>query len=136
MKATLFRPCCAPLFLDAHSNGTSSTRHASFAVCSISRNRPNIPKLEPFSRTRFEKAVKDPPLIEKSKKEVAGLLHLFKFRIFFMNRKTPFGCFYLGYQLKFFFSDLLTPFDVFFFFFFIYSFLFFFFFSFCYTSEI
>lgn len=77
MKATLLRPCCTPLFLDAHSNRTTSTRHASFVVCSSSRNQPYIPKLEPFSRTKFERAVKDPPLIEKSEKELSGLLHLF-----------------------------------------------------------
>jgi len=107
MKATLLPPSSAPLFLP-----TSSTRHASFAVCSSSRNQPYIPKLEPFSRTKFERALKDPPLIEKSEKEILGLLHLFKFRIFLINHKTPFEYFYLGYHLKFFFSDLFTPFDV------------------------
>ncbi|KAG2409106.1 hypothetical protein LR48_Vigan01g138900 [Vigna angularis] len=71
MKTTLLRPCCTPLFLDAHSNRTSSTGHASFVVCSSSRNQPYIPKLEPFSRTKFERAVKDPPLIEKSEKELS-----------------------------------------------------------------
>ncbi|ESW28547.1 hypothetical protein PHAVU_003G295900 [Phaseolus vulgaris] len=65
MKATLLPPSSAPLFLP-----TSSTRHASFAVCSSSRNQPYIPKLEPFSRTKFERALKDPPLIEKSEKEI------------------------------------------------------------------
>ncbi|XP_027347620.1 CCG-binding protein 1 [Abrus precatorius] len=69
MKATLLRPGSSPLLLDAHSNRTSSTRHASFVCCS-SRNQPYIPKLEPFSRTKFERAVKDPPLIEKSEKEL------------------------------------------------------------------
>ncbi|KAK7319820.1 hypothetical protein RJT34_04548 [Clitoria ternatea] len=69
MKATLLRPCFAPLLLDAHSTHTSSRRHAPFICCS-SRNQPYIPKLEPFSRTKFERAVKDPPLIEKSEKEL------------------------------------------------------------------
>ncbi|KAH1261389.1 CCG-binding protein 1 [Glycine max] len=71
MKATLLRPCSGPLILDTHSNRTSSTmRHASTVVCCSSKNQPYIPKLEPFSRTKFERAVKDPPLIEKSEKEI------------------------------------------------------------------
>ncbi|TKY59136.1 hypothetical protein E2542_SST16213 [Spatholobus suberectus] len=70
MNATLLRPCSGPLLLDAHSNRTSSTRHAS-TVCCSSRNQPIIPKLEPFSRTKFERALKDPPLIEKSEKELS-----------------------------------------------------------------
>ncbi|KAF3664337.1 CCG-binding protein 1 [Capsicum chacoense] len=36
-----------------------------------SRSNSYIPKLEPFSRTRFDRAVKDPPLIEKSENELA-----------------------------------------------------------------
>ncbi|CAJ1939357.1 unnamed protein product [Sphenostylis stenocarpa] len=71
MKATLLRPRCTPLFLDAQSNQISSTRHASFVVCSSSRSQPYIPKLEPFSRTKFERAIKDPPLIEKSENELS-----------------------------------------------------------------
>ncbi|KAL3538909.1 hypothetical protein ACH5RR_002275 [Cinchona calisaya] len=38
---------------------------------SSSRNNDYIPKLEPFSRTKFERAVKDPPLIQKSKTQLA-----------------------------------------------------------------
>ncbi|KAF2305841.1 hypothetical protein GH714_008320 [Hevea brasiliensis] len=34
-------------------------------------NNPHIPKLEPFSRTRLERAIKEPPLIEKSENELA-----------------------------------------------------------------
>ncbi|KAL2344869.1 hypothetical protein Fmac_006154 [Flemingia macrophylla] len=70
MKATPLRPCSAPLILDAHGNRASSTRHTFVVSCS-SRNQPYIPKLEPFSRTKFERVVKDPPLIEKSEKELS-----------------------------------------------------------------
>lgn len=31
-----------------------------------------IPKLEPFSRTKFERGVKEPPLIRKCENELAG----------------------------------------------------------------
>ncbi|KAM3377091.1 hypothetical protein P3S68_009504 [Capsicum galapagoense] len=47
-----------------------------------SRSNSYIPKLEPFSRTKLDRAVKDPPLIEKSENELAvyyfDLLHLSK----------------------------------------------------------
>ncbi|KAF3664334.1 CCG-binding protein 1 [Capsicum chacoense] len=36
-----------------------------------SRSNSYIPKLEPFSRTKLDRAVKDPPLIEKSENELA-----------------------------------------------------------------
>ncbi|XP_059314104.1 CCG-binding protein 1 [Lycium ferocissimum] len=36
-----------------------------------SRTHAYIPKLEPFSRTKFDRVVKDPPLIEKSENELA-----------------------------------------------------------------
>lgn len=39
--------------------------------CSSSRSHAFIPKLEPFSRTKLERAVRDPPLIEKSENELA-----------------------------------------------------------------
>ncbi|GAB4853949.1 hypothetical protein Ancab_018158 [Ancistrocladus abbreviatus] len=38
---------------------------------SSSSNAAYIPKLEPFSRTKFERAVKDPPLIQKSENDLA-----------------------------------------------------------------
>ncbi|CAL0313525.1 unnamed protein product [Lupinus luteus] len=73
MESALFRPCYVPLFLqpnDLRSNITSSIRYTSTIFCS-SRNQSYIPKLEPFSRTKFDRIVKDPPLIQKSEKEIA-----------------------------------------------------------------
>ncbi|XP_075493871.1 CCG-binding protein 1-like [Primulina tabacum] len=36
-----------------------------------SRNNGYIPKLEPFSRSKIDRAVKDPPLIQKSENQIA-----------------------------------------------------------------
>ncbi|KZV41144.1 hypothetical protein F511_10278 [Dorcoceras hygrometricum] len=36
-----------------------------------SRNNGRIPKLEPFSRSKIDRAVKDPPLIQKSENQIA-----------------------------------------------------------------
>nr|ACU17561.1 unknown [Glycine max] len=105
MKATLLRPCSGPLILDTHSNRTSSTmRHASTVVCCSSKNQPYIPKLEPFSRTKFERAVKDPPLIEKSEKEILGT----SFFLFFFSQisrlynefKDPFWVILFGVSIS------------------------------------
>ncbi|CAH1450374.1 unnamed protein product [Lactuca virosa] len=40
-------------------------------ICCSSRNNAYIPKLEPFSRSKFERIVKDPPLIQKSENDLA-----------------------------------------------------------------
>ncbi|XP_061373458.1 CCG-binding protein 1 [Gastrolobium bilobum] len=69
MKTSFLRPSSAPLLQNFHHRASSIT-HA-FTICCSSRNHPYIPKLEPFSRTKFERLVKDPPLIEKSEKELA-----------------------------------------------------------------
>ncbi|KAK7252073.1 hypothetical protein RIF29_35782 [Crotalaria pallida] len=76
MKSALFRPCSVPILLQPkgllllHTNATFSTKLAS-TICCSSKNHSYVPKLEPFSRTKFERAVKDPPLIEKSERELS-----------------------------------------------------------------
>ncbi|MBA0688046.1 hypothetical protein Goshw_009233, partial [Gossypium schwendimanii] len=76
IKSILLRPYSAPILVevkDIHRSGLSplsKTRFASTIRCSSS-NDAYIPKLEPFSRTKFERAVKDPPLIEKSENDLA-----------------------------------------------------------------
>ncbi|CAI9104394.1 OLC1v1003056C1 [Oldenlandia corymbosa var. corymbosa] len=54
-------PRCSP------KGGFNST----ICCSSSSRNHAYIPKLEPFSRTKFERLAKDPPLIEKSENQLA-----------------------------------------------------------------
>ncbi|XP_057787412.1 CCG-binding protein 1 [Salvia miltiorrhiza] len=39
--------------------------------CSVSRNNTYIPKLEPFSRNKIDRAVREPPLIQKAENEIA-----------------------------------------------------------------
>uniref|UniRef100_A0A803NPB5 Uncharacterized protein n=1 Tax=Cannabis sativa TaxID=3483 RepID=A0A803NPB5_CANSA len=74
-SSTVLRSCSLPLVLEAkdvnRTRPSSSTKFASTVTCS-SRNHSYIPKLEPFSRTKFERILKDPPLIEKSENELAG----------------------------------------------------------------
>ncbi|KAI3809822.1 hypothetical protein L1987_19422 [Smallanthus sonchifolius] len=40
-------------------------------ICCSSRNNAYIPKLEPFSRSKLDRIVKDPPLIQKSENDLA-----------------------------------------------------------------
>ncbi|XAR72865.1 hypothetical protein NMG60_11019646, partial [Bertholletia excelsa] len=40
------------------------------------RSNGYIPKLKPFSRSKFDRIVKDPPLIQKSENEIAGTFQL------------------------------------------------------------
>lgn len=78
IKSTLLRSCSSPLLLEAKDLRRSSpatTRFASTVCCSSPRSHAFIPKLEPFSRTKLERAVKDPPLIEKSVNELAGMVY-------------------------------------------------------------
>ncbi|KAA8545893.1 hypothetical protein F0562_020656 [Nyssa sinensis] len=49
----------------------SSPRAASSTICCSSRSNAYIPKLEPFSRSKLDRLVKDPPLIQKSENELA-----------------------------------------------------------------
>ncbi|KAK7362691.1 hypothetical protein VNO77_04811 [Canavalia gladiata] len=71
MKATLIRPCSAPLLLDARSTPTSSTRHISTVCCSSRNQPPHFPKVGPFSQNLLQRALKDPPLIEKTEKSIS-----------------------------------------------------------------
>ncbi|XP_030945186.1 CCG-binding protein 1-like [Quercus lobata] len=81
IRSSLIRSSCySPLLLEAkdvtRSSSSSSSSSVRFAYtttvtsCS-SRSDAFIPKLEPFSRPKFERILKDPPLIEKSENELA-----------------------------------------------------------------
>ncbi|XP_057547678.1 CCG-binding protein 1 [Amaranthus tricolor] len=73
--------CSSTLILesiDTNFNGqkssSSSKRYCSIISCNISSSKNHeykIPKLEPFSRSKFDRAVKDPPLIQKSEDQLA-----------------------------------------------------------------
>lgn len=67
--------CSSVLLLESNKSYCSSKRFNSVITCnssSSSKNHEyNIPKLEPFSRSKFERAVKDPPLIQKSESQLS-----------------------------------------------------------------
>ncbi|XP_065856842.1 CCG-binding protein 1 [Euphorbia lathyris] len=50
---------------------TCSASSSSSSSSSSTRSSDFIPKLEPFSRTKLERAVKEPPLIQKSENELS-----------------------------------------------------------------
>lgn len=65
--------------LQYSSKRSSSSRFNvinSSTIRCCSRSHAYIPKLEPFSRTKFDRVVKDPPLIEKSENELAGIVQI------------------------------------------------------------
>lgn len=95
MKSLLLRPCSAPLLLDSqnlHRNRISSMKFAS-TVCCSSRNEAYIPKLEPFSRSKFERVVKDPPLIQKSENELLDYCSV-------LEGEESYSCWQAYFELK------------------------------------
>ncbi|KAL3515242.1 hypothetical protein ACH5RR_022144 [Cinchona calisaya] len=56
---------------DFHSSRSRASLNSTICCSSSPRNNAYIPKLEPFSRTKFERSLKDPPLIEKSENQLA-----------------------------------------------------------------
>lgn len=68
MNSALLPPYSASPFLETHHD--LHRNRISSIICCSSRNQPYIPKLEPFSRTKFDRIAKDPPLIEKSKTQL------------------------------------------------------------------
>jgi len=73
IKSALLRSCSSPLLFEAKDlrrTRSSSSRFASTITCS-SRDHAYIPKLEPFSRSKFDRFVKEPPFIEKFENELS-----------------------------------------------------------------
>ncbi|XP_038877912.1 CCG-binding protein 1 [Benincasa hispida] len=77
MESSVLRSVSSPLLLDntdlhlRRIGLSSSPRFSSTVVRCSSKNHAYIPKLEPFSRTKLDRAIKEPPLIEKSENELA-----------------------------------------------------------------
>lgn len=64
------------------------------ASSSSSRNHEyDIPKLKPFSRSKFERAVKDPPLIEKSESQLADYCST-------LEGENSYNCWQAYFELK------------------------------------
>ncbi|GLT86321.1 hypothetical protein SLE2022_044660 [Rubroshorea leprosula] len=74
MESILLRSCSSPVLVEAkdvlRSGRSPPLSRVSTIRCS-SRSNSNIPKLKPFNRTWLERAIKEPPLIEKTKHELA-----------------------------------------------------------------
>ncbi|XAR59492.1 hypothetical protein NMG60_11015347 [Bertholletia excelsa] len=49
----------------------AAARGGSSAILCSSRSDSSIPKLEPFSRSKLDRAIKEPPLIQKTENELA-----------------------------------------------------------------
>ncbi|KAL4013369.1 hypothetical protein IC575_025536 [Cucumis melo] len=78
MESSLLRSLSSPLLLestDLHLRRIGSLPSSRFSstlvVRSSSKSHSYIPKLEPFSRSKLDRAIKEPPLIEKSENELA-----------------------------------------------------------------
>ncbi|KAK6946168.1 hypothetical protein RJ641_013712 [Dillenia turbinata] len=59
--------CSSALFSDLHFRRSSRV----VLISCSSRSNSSIPKLKPFSRSKFDRVFKDPPLIQKSENELA-----------------------------------------------------------------
>ncbi|XP_022986608.1 CCG-binding protein 1 [Cucurbita maxima] len=76
MESSFLRSVSSPLLLESTDllrriGSASSPRFPSTVVRCSSRSHASIPKLKPFSRTKLDRAIKDPPLVEKSENELA-----------------------------------------------------------------
>ncbi|XP_022148538.1 CCG-binding protein 1 [Momordica charantia] len=70
MESFILRSISSPFLLEATDLRRTGSASSSAVRCS-SRSHAYIPKLEPFSRTKLDRAIKEPPLIEKSESELA-----------------------------------------------------------------
>lgn len=63
-------PSSSPSTIPFEVRDVQNSRFSS-TICCSSRSNAYIPKLEPFSRSKFDRIIKDPPLIQKCKNELA-----------------------------------------------------------------
>lgn len=54
------------------SSRSSRPAPRSTVLCDAQRSHASIPKLEPFSRSRIERWLKDPPFLQKTKNDLGG----------------------------------------------------------------
>ncbi|KAH6814869.1 hypothetical protein C2S51_023887 [Perilla frutescens var. frutescens] len=80
------------------SNGSKSRNGA--VRCSVSRNNACIPKLEPFSRNKFDRAVKEPPLIQKAENQIAGKFSSLLHYCVVLEGEDSYSCWKAYFELK------------------------------------
>ncbi|XP_012836984.1 PREDICTED: LOW QUALITY PROTEIN: uncharacterized protein LOC105957593 [Erythranthe guttata] len=72
MRTFLVEPNVFPHYSKPAAASRSSASVSSAVCYSVSRNDESIPKLEPFSRNKFDRAsLRNPPLIQKSENQIA-----------------------------------------------------------------
>ncbi|KAM1030821.1 hypothetical protein ACFX13_035457 [Malus domestica] len=102
IKSVMLRSCpsSSPLHREAYpttrlspSSSTATTPKFASTVCCSSRNPSYIPKLEPFSRSKFDRGIKDPPLIEKCENELSEYCST-------LQGDESYGCWRAYFELK------------------------------------
>ncbi|XP_074292914.1 CCG-binding protein 1 [Silene latifolia] len=94
----------SPLFLDPHHHHHHHHHHhptvtdantlKTYSITCCSKNHDyKIPKLEPFSRTKFERGLRDPPLIDKSQNQLADYCTL-------LEGEPSYSCWQAYFELK------------------------------------
>uniref|UniRef100_A0A7N0ZS12 Maternal effect embryo arrest 14 n=2 Tax=Kalanchoe fedtschenkoi TaxID=63787 RepID=A0A7N0ZS12_KALFE len=71
MKSTALRSSLVPALSVEATLRSFKPRFAPTTISCCSRGSGDVPKLEPFSRSKMDRIVRDPPLIEKSESELA-----------------------------------------------------------------
>ncbi|PRQ23279.1 hypothetical protein RchiOBHm_Chr6g0259611 [Rosa chinensis] len=94
MKSVLLRSCpsSSPLLFKSHGEAQPQKMAYSTVRCS-SRNPAYIPKLEPFSRSKFDRAIKGPTLIEKCENELSDYCST-------LEGDESYGCWRAYFELK------------------------------------
>ncbi|KAL6963940.1 CCG-binding protein 1 [Sarracenia purpurea var. burkii] len=81
------------LLQSPRSVAVASARVGSSTICCSSRNNAYIPKLEPFSRSKLDRVLKDPPLIQKTENELADYCST-------LEGDPSYGCWRAYFELK------------------------------------
>ncbi|KAH9608402.1 hypothetical protein KSS87_011295 [Heliosperma pusillum] len=83
-----------PSDVNVNANATVKTRKSSSSIsCCSKKHDYKIPKLEPFSRSKFERGIRDPPLIDKSEKQLADYCTV-------LEGETSYSCWEAYFELK------------------------------------
>ncbi|XP_004290382.1 PREDICTED: uncharacterized protein LOC101299254 [Fragaria vesca subsp. vesca] len=92
MKSVLLRPCPSSTLLFKSHTEAHPQKMASTVRCS-SRNQAHIPKLEPFSRSKLDRAIQGPTLIEKCENELSDYCST-------LEGDESYGCWRAYFELK------------------------------------
>lgn len=92
MKSVLLRSCpSSPILFESYRE--ARPQNLASTVRCASRNEAYIPKLEPFSRSKFDRAIKGPTLIEKCENELSDYCST-------LEGDESYGCWRAYFELK------------------------------------